>query len=140
MHFAWANSADGITDFSTSNSSGRSYIGVYSDNNATTSSQNPSDYTWTLIKGPKGDTGATGPQGETGPQGQPGAIGPTARWYYGTELNHTTGTAQLAVSETPGVVEGAMYLNPYLTYVYRCTTVGDTNATWEYVGDLSDAG
>lgn len=54
VHTAWANSADGTVDFSTTVSTGKTYLGVYSDNTAADSTS-PSDYSWTLIKG----TGAT---------------------------------------------------------------------------------
>ena len=72
VHTAWANSSDGSTDFSTSVSTGKSYLGVYTDNTQA-DSQTPSDYSWSLIKGPQGETGATGAQG---PQGETGATGP----------------------------------------------------------------
>ena len=53
IHTAWANSADGSTDFSTSVSTGKTYLGVYTDNTATDSSD-PSAYSWSLIKGSDG--------------------------------------------------------------------------------------
>ena len=59
VHTAWANSADGSVDFSTSVSSGKSYLGVYTDN-AATDSQSYSAYSWTLIKGANGTNGADG--------------------------------------------------------------------------------
>ena len=68
VHTAWANSADGTTDFSTTVSANKSYLGVYTDNTAADSTS-PSAYSWSLIKGAKGDTGATGATGATGPQG-----------------------------------------------------------------------
>lgn len=54
VHTAWANSADGTVGFSTTVSTGKTYLGVYSDNTAADSTS-PSDYSWSLIKG----TGAT---------------------------------------------------------------------------------
>ncbi len=77
FHTAWANSADGVTGFSTTVSSGKLYIGTYSDFTAADSS-NPASYAWTLIKGetgPTGATGAQGPQGATGPKGDTGDQG-----------------------------------------------------------------
>lgn len=53
VHTAWANSADGRTDFSTTASAGKSYLGVYTDNTAA-DSQTYSDYSWSLIKGADG--------------------------------------------------------------------------------------
>lgn len=58
LHIAYANSADGKTDFSTSNSTNKSYIGQYTD--ATQSdSTDPTKYSWTKIKGETGAAGRT---------------------------------------------------------------------------------
>jgi hypothetical protein len=59
VHFAWANDATGSTGFSTTVSTGKLYIGVYSDFTLADST-NPADYTWTLVKGADGSTGAPG--------------------------------------------------------------------------------
>lgn len=56
FHTAWANSADGTTDFSTTVHAGKLYIGTYSDNTQADST-NPSSYKWVKIKGDTGDTG-----------------------------------------------------------------------------------
>lgn len=56
VHTAWANSADGTTDFSTTVSAGKKYLGVYTDHTQA-DSMRPADYSWSLIKGDKGDTG-----------------------------------------------------------------------------------
>ena len=56
IHTAWATAADGSTGFSTSVSTGKTYFGVYTDNTKA-DSENPSDYSWSLIKGEKGDPG-----------------------------------------------------------------------------------
>lgn len=74
VHVAWANSADGTADFSTTNATGRTYLGTYTDQTAA-DSQNPASYTWALIQGPQGQTGATGATGPQGPQGETGAAG-----------------------------------------------------------------
>ena len=64
-HIAYANSSDGLTDFSVSDSEGRAYLGIYVDSNPV-DSQNPLDYNWTLIKGAKGDEGIAGKTGADG--------------------------------------------------------------------------
>lgn len=53
IHIAWANSADGTQDFSTSVSTGKAYIGVYYDYTSADSTR-PQDYNWSLIKGSDG--------------------------------------------------------------------------------------
>ena len=55
-HFAYATSADGSQNFSTSNFSGATYIGTYRDQQAD-DSQDYRDYTWTKWKGDKGNKG-----------------------------------------------------------------------------------
>lgn len=62
LHIAYANSADGKTGFDVSNSSGKLYIGQYTDFTQADST-NPASYSWAKIKGeqgPQGNTGATG--------------------------------------------------------------------------------
>lgn len=63
VHTAWANSADGATDFSTTVSANKTYLGVYTDNTQADSTD-PTKYSWSLIKGQKGDTGPQGPTGK----------------------------------------------------------------------------
>ncbi|MGY3761402.1 phage tail spike protein, partial [Lactococcus lactis subsp. lactis] len=63
-HIAYANSADGKTGFSTSDSN-RAYIGMYVDFNINDSTT-PSDYSWTLVKGADGTQGTPGKPGTDG--------------------------------------------------------------------------
>ncbi|WP_240342294.1 hypothetical protein [Lactococcus lactis] len=63
-HIAYANSADGVTNFSTSDSN-RAYIGMYVDFNINDSTT-PSDYSWTLVKGADGTQGTPGKPGADG--------------------------------------------------------------------------
>lgn len=63
-HIAYANSADGKTDFSVSDSN-REYIGMYADFTEKDST-NPDDYAWTLVKGANGAQGIPGKAGADG--------------------------------------------------------------------------
>ena len=62
VHVAWATSADGSQGFSTSVSTGKTYIGVYTDNTQA-DSQSYSAYSWSLIKGADGTNGQDGADG-----------------------------------------------------------------------------
>lgn len=68
VHFAYADSADGKSGFTTSYVSGKAYVGVCTDY----SQPDPtsySSYVWSRLKG---ETGATGAKGETGASGKDG--------------------------------------------------------------------
>ena len=75
LHIAYANSSDGKTDFSTTDSVNKSYIGQYTDTN-TSDSTDPTKYSWTKIKGEQGEQGEQGVQGPKGEQGDDG-VSPT---------------------------------------------------------------
>lgn len=55
LHIAYANSADGTSGFSTTDSINKLYIGQYTDT-VQADSTTPSKYAWTLIKGADGQT------------------------------------------------------------------------------------
>ena len=78
-HFAYANSADGTVDFSTKDSLGKSYMGVYFSYDQE-DSNDPSKYQWTKLVGPSyGDpVGAEGPKGESTTQAAPSSVAPVA--------------------------------------------------------------
>lgn len=63
-HLAYANSADGRTDFSVSDGN-REYIGMYVDF-VEADSTDPTKYTWSLIKGANGAQGVPGTPGANG--------------------------------------------------------------------------
>lgn len=63
LHIAYANSADGKTDFDVSNSTNKTYIGQYTDF-VETDSTDPTKYSWTKIKGEVGQQGKTGATGK----------------------------------------------------------------------------
>lgn len=58
FHIAYANSADGKTDFSVDNSVDKQYIGQYTDYTPDDSTD-PTKYSWTKIKGEPGTSGRT---------------------------------------------------------------------------------
>lgn len=65
FHVAYANSADGSKDFSTTESANKQYIGTYVDNIPDDSGDH-TKYSWTLIKGMDGKNGINGTDGKDG--------------------------------------------------------------------------
>ena len=59
LHVAYSTAADGSTGFSTTDPSGRTYLGTYTDTTEADSTS-PSAYTWVKIQGPTGSTGPSG--------------------------------------------------------------------------------
>lgn len=74
IHIAYANSAEGSKDFSTSWFDGAMYFGIYTDDKET-ASETYTDYKWTRIKGEQGIQGPKGEQGNPGAKGDPGKNG-----------------------------------------------------------------
>lgn len=69
FHQAWANSADGITDFSTTVSADKIYIGTYVDFTKE-DSEDPDKYKWIKVRGNDGEQGPPGTDGKTGSLGR----------------------------------------------------------------------
>ena len=100
----YSDNADGTGLYDTPKSTTK-YIGIATNKTTATESTTKTDYTWSLFKGDKGDTGAQGPQGskgdtgEQGPKGDKGATGEkgqsltssTPQWYLSTSNTTQTG-------------------------------------------------
>lgn len=73
LHIAYANSADGVTDFTTTivGDAEYLYIGLYTDSNVADST-NPSDYVWSKYHGNDGKDGKDGLNGKDGVDGADG--------------------------------------------------------------------
>lgn len=69
IHIAYANDETGTIGFSLTDSSGKLYIGQYTDFTQPDSS-NPAKYKWIKVKGDDGDPGEPGIQGPPGDDGQ----------------------------------------------------------------------
>ena len=83
VHIAWATSADGSQGFSTTVSVGKTYLGSYTDNEATDSTDYRS-YSWAKIKG---ENGADGTDGDDGI----GVSAITEQYYLSTSNSSQTG-------------------------------------------------
>lgn len=126
-HFAYANSQDGKTDFSTTDSN-RKYIGFYSDFTSGDST-NPSDYSWSLIKG------ADGADGKDGVPGKAGADGKTP-YFHIAYADSSDGKSNFSL-DTPG---SRKYIGSYTDF----TQADSTNPalySWQLVqGPKGDTG
>ena len=113
LHIAYSNSFDGQTDFSTTDSENKSYIGVYVDFNQS-DPNDPSLYTWTKVQGP---AGPTGPQGIQGPQGENGQT-----TYF--HVKYSENPDGNPMSETPST-----YIGTYVDFV-QLDSDDYTDYTW----------
>lgn len=118
FHTAYADSADGQLGFSTTNASGKLYMGTCTDY----IKSDPTDYrayTWVKIKGDKGETGATGPAGRDGK----GVKAYKITYQAGTSgVSYPTGNWS---SSIPNVPKG-QYLWSKTTLTYTDNTTSDT--------------
>lgn len=125
LHLAYANSADGRTDFSTSDSN-RDYIGQYTDFTQSDSTD-PTRYAWSKIKGAQGAQGLKGDPGATGLPGAPGADGRTSYAHF-AYANSADGRTDF--STTNGT--GKKYLGQYVDFVEADST-DPTKYTWSLI-------
>lgn len=125
LHLAYANSADGRTDFSTSDSN-RDYIGQYTDFTQQDSSD-PSKYAWSKIKGATGAQGLKGDPGATGLPGAPGADGRTSYAHF-AYANSADGKTDF--STTNGT--NKKYIGQYVDFVEADST-DPTKYTWSLI-------
>lgn len=105
-HLAYANSADGKTDFSV-DSPNREYIGMYVDFTESDST-NPDDYAWSLIKGKDGADGTPG---------KPGADGKTP-YFHVAYANSADGKTGFSVDDSAN----KLYIGQYTDYEVKDST------------------
>ena len=112
--YTWVRYADnaqggGISD----NPEGKDYIGLAYNRETPLESNDPSDYTWSLFRGPQGVQGPQGPQGPTGPEGTPGPAGTDGRTSYFhvkySSVSNPTFSSQM--TETP-----SEYIGTYVDF------------------------
>lgn len=100
-HLAYANSADGKTDFSVDNPN-REYIGMYVDFEEQDST-NPEKYAWTLVKGANGAQGVPG---------KPGTDGKTP-YFHIAYANSADGKTDFSVEDSVN----KLYIGQYTDYI-----------------------
>lgn len=100
-HIAYALDENGSTGFSVSDNVGKTYIGMYVDDNII-DSNDPKKYKWNLIKGADGARGIQGPAG---------ADGKTPYWHV-AYANSSDGTVDFSVSDSAN----KRYIGQYTDY------------------------
>ncbi|MED0689962.1 phage tail spike protein [Bacillus licheniformis] len=123
LHIAYANSPDGTSGFSTTDSTGKLYIGQYTDFTEADSTD-PKKYSWTLIKGEKGDKGDKGEQGPQGIAGPPGEDGQSLYTWIKYADSPTSG-----MSDYPNGKE-------YIGIAYNKTTAAESSSYSDYTWSL----
>ncbi|MBS5369175.1 MAG: collagen-like protein [Coprobacillus cateniformis] len=125
LHIAYANSSDGSSGFSVSDSANKLYIGQYTDF-MSADSTDYKKYSWTKIKG------ETGPQGPKGDKGNTGATGPAGKGISTTSIAYQAGTSGTTAptgewtSSIPTVSQGQyLWSRTIITY-----TDGNTSTTY----------
>ncbi|MCU4863106.1 tail fiber domain-containing protein [Bacillus cereus] len=139
FHTAYANNSTGTSGFSTTDATGRTYIGTYTDFTSADSTD-PSKYTWALIKGDKGDTGAKGDKGDKGDQGVQGIQGPkgadgttTYTW-----VKYATSPAGAGMSDLP---DGKTYIGLAYNKTTATESTNPADYTWALIqGPKGDTG
>lgn len=123
-HLAYANSADGQTDFSISDGN-REYIGMYVDF-VEADSTDPTKYTWSLIKGANGAQGVPG---------TPGANGKTP-YFHIAYANSADGRTGFSVDDSVN----KLYIGQYTDYTPDDST-DPTKYSWTKIkGEQGTAG
>lgn len=123
-HLAYANSADGRTDFSVSDGN-REYIGMYVDF-VEADSTDPTKYTWSLIKGADGAQGVPG---------TPGANGKTP-YFHIAYANSADGRTGFSVDDSVN----KLYIGQYTDYTPDDST-DPTKYSWTKIkGEQGTAG
>lgn len=124
-HIAYATNSTGTNGFSTTDSTNKTYIGMYVDFNSDDSS-NPALYKWTLIKGADGSQGTPGAKGADGQT-------PYLHIAYAT---NSTGTAGFSTTDSAGKT----YIGQYTDFVAADSTT-PSKYKWTLIkGDKGDTG
>ncbi|WP_074412932.1 phage tail spike protein [Streptococcus suis] len=144
VHFAYANSANGQTNFSTSYFDGALYMGTLTDY-IQADSTNYAAYTWSRLKGEKGDKGDQGErglqglQGIQGPKGDQGIAGPKGadgRTQY-THIAYADTSSGSGFSQTD---QSKVYIGMYQDFTATDSTNPASYRWTKWKGDKGDTG
>lgn len=123
--YTWLKYADTPTSGMSDDPSGKKYMGLAYNKTTVTESSSYGDYTWSLVKGDKGDTGVQGPKGADGK--------PTYTW-----IKYATSSAGANMSDDSAG-------KTYIGLAYNKTTATESSTasdyTWSLIkGDKGDKG
>lgn len=121
FHKAYANSADGKTDFSIADPSGKAYLGTCSDFTKADPTD-PAKYLWQLVKGADGKDGKDGSDGLPGKDGV--GIATTVVTYQASTSGTTVPSGTWSTS-VPAVTKGQyLWTRTIWTYTDKSSEVG----------------
>lgn len=137
MHFAYADSKDGVVGFTLTATSGKKYIGFYTDF-IKEDSKDPKKYEWSKYVGDKGEPGK---DGVNGLPGKAGADGKTP-YFHTAWANSSDGSKDFSISQAGE----KLYIGTYTDYTKEDST-DPKKYTWQLVkgntgpkGDKGDRG
>lgn len=123
MHFAYADSADGVIGFTLTATSGKKYIGFYTDF-VKEDSKDPTKYEWSKYVG---DDGKPGKDGVNGIPGKAGADGKTP-YFHTAWANSSDGSKDFSTS----YAGEKMYIGTYTDFTKEDST-DSKKYTWQLV-------
>lgn len=109
------SSGSGMTDTPQGNTQ---YIGIATNKTTQSESNSASDYTWSLFKGPKGETGERGPrglQGQQGPEGKQGIQGPEGEDGTSSYTHIAYATSKTGANFSHSTFDNATYIGMYVS-------------------------
>lgn len=134
MHFAYADSADGVVGFTLTATSGKKYIGFYTDF-VKEDSKDPKKYEWSKYVG---DDGKPGKDGVNGIPGKAGADGKTP-YFHTAWANSSDGSKDFSTSQAGD----KLYIGTYTDFTKEDST-DPKKYTWNLVkgnkGEKGDKG
>ena len=137
MHFAYADSQDGVVGFTLTATSGKKYIGFYTDF-VKEDSKDPKNYEWSKYVGDDGKPGKDGVNGIPGKAGQDGKT----PYFHTAWANSSDGSKDFSTSQAGE----KMYIGTYTDFVKE-DSADPKKYTWQLVkgntgpkGDKGDRG
>jgi hypothetical protein len=133
LHIAYANNATGTSGFSTTDSTGKLYLGTYTDF-IEADSNNPALYKWTLVKGADGLDGADGADGSAGANARAVNLTCTSQIFTYDALGTTPSPVNTVITAAALNTSGTVY---YQFFKNDASVQNGTSATYTYTPQSS---